>query len=265
MSHTALVHPQRSCPDMTSIPGLEEWADDVLFRLSVLSDALLKSQAHRGEELVFVAVPSSLASEASSRGDSDGTTDIPLHYAIELFDEAMYQATAVVVFREQSWDPLSHTTSSMYGKLIDAIVWGPVKVWKATAMQTALACWAWLVSERPDAETRLMHAMQLAWNWSIRSNKGLFCTEHGRDESSEAVFNQEAPTSSVLSRTPVLWIAYLSSRFSVVAKRSSSQAQLVTAMVLEALDHAPRFNRHFSAVTARLGCVLLRVSSFPSP
>jgi phosphatidylinositol 4-kinase len=82
-------------------------------------------------------------------------------------------------------------------------------------MQTATACWAWLVAERPDLETRLMNAMQLAWIWSIDHEHGIFSPEHGREQGSQAVYTQVVAKAKRLSRAPVLWLNYLTFRFQV--------------------------------------------------
>jgi hypothetical protein len=255
----------------------------VLTRLRRLTKALMNSQGQVGPSgSAEVAV--TLAADLLPAGpDGEGVQrDLPLSHAVELFDEAMYQATAVLVFRTSAWDPLSHTTARMDGELIDAVVTCPVQVWKTTAMQTALACWSWLVSERPETETRLMHAMQLAWSWSIAERKGIFSTCHGREQGPEAVFTQhvglrppcvrlprflaalravmcmrmcvgQVDAAPRLSRAPVLWLSFLEFRFRVVRRRSRSQAQAIANMVLHALDQGATLNRHFSAITAKCG------------
>ncbi|EDQ92777.1 uncharacterized protein MONBRDRAFT_169, partial [Monosiga brevicollis MX1] len=127
----------------------------------------------------------------------------------------------------------------------------PVRVWKLTAMRTGVSCWSWLLSERPDMETRVMHAMYGAWVWSIEQGIGLFSPEHGTEQGAEAVYKPDAKPAPSLSRAPNVWIAFLEERFRIVRKRSMSQSQLIGNMVLVALRAARSMNRHFTAVAVK--------------
>jgi hypothetical protein len=284
------------------VEGLVAWTEDVLFRLRCLTQALAKLEQHRtarhdnGEQLgsdfdIMVKLPAEVTPVmmAKARGshmkrpsgalsarpfsnvvsghfgvrDARGPLhDVPLATAVVLFDEAMYQAAAILAFRPPGWDPLSHTTSALYADLMNALVWAPVRVFKATAMQTALACWSWLVSARPDSETRMMHDMQQAWFWCISEHRGLFSTQHGAPQGVEAIFaSKQDEGAARLSRAMRLWLEYLSQRLTVVEQRSLSQAQLISTMVNHALLNASSWCQHPSmwATKYKLCCLALQL------
>lgn len=48
-------------------------------------------------------------------------------------------------------------------KLIHAVAWAPVELFTEEAIKTAVECWQWLVTARPDLELRFLQEMLTAW------------------------------------------------------------------------------------------------------
>lgn len=48
-------------------------------------------------------------------------------------------------------------------KLIHAVAWAPVELFTEEAMKTAVECWQWLVTARPDLDLQFLQEMLTAW------------------------------------------------------------------------------------------------------
>lgn len=48
-------------------------------------------------------------------------------------------------------------------KLIHAVAWAPIELFTEDVMKTAVECWQWLVSARPDLELQFLQEMLTAW------------------------------------------------------------------------------------------------------
>ncbi|EGD73415.1 Pik4ca protein [Salpingoeca rosetta] len=202
------------------VVGLSSWAERVLGRLKYISARLF--------------------------ADKDDASQEQQDAWMEQLQEAMYQATAILVFRPPGWDPLSHRTSTLSATMIDVLVWAPVKLNSVPAMTTAVACWSWLVSSRPEMETRILCAMEAAWSWTIENRVGLFSSDHGHSQGREEVFEADMRADPAHEQPVGLWLSFLIERFTVIAPRSLSQSQLITSMVVAALRAAPSVCRQAS-------------------
>lgn len=68
-----------------------------------------------------------------------------------------------LVFRPPGWDPLSHRTSALSANIIDLLVWAPGKLQSTQCITAAVSCWSWIVSARPELETRLVRFVVLSF------------------------------------------------------------------------------------------------------
>lgn len=48
-------------------------------------------------------------------------------------------------------------------KLLHTVAWSHVELFTETAMKTAIDCWQWLVTARPDLELQFLQEMLTAW------------------------------------------------------------------------------------------------------
>ena len=53
-------------------------------------------------------------------------------------------------------------------KLVHAVAWAPVELFTEESMKTAVECWQWLVSVRPDLELQFLQEMLTAWQVSLK-------------------------------------------------------------------------------------------------
>lgn len=54
----------------------------------------------------------------------------------------------------------------VYRSLLHIVAWSQVELFTEPAMTTAIECWQWLVTARPDLELRFLQEMFSAWQVS---------------------------------------------------------------------------------------------------
>nr|CAD7396811.1 unnamed protein product [Timema cristinae] len=79
---------------------------------------------------------------------------------------ALWRATAMLI-----------STPGIQRNLLHVVAWSQVELFTEVAMTTAVECWQWLVTARPDLELRFLQEMFGAWQCSIDKKLGLFSEE----------------------------------------------------------------------------------------
>ncbi|XP_033126679.1 phosphatidylinositol 4-kinase alpha-like [Anneissia japonica] len=69
------------------------------------------------------------------------------------------------------------STNELDRVLLHSLCWEPVKVFTAHALETAVACWDWLLAARPDFELQFLREMAAAWQLTIDQKLGIFSVE----------------------------------------------------------------------------------------
>lgn len=77
--------------------------------------------------------------------------------------DAFWTATAMLI-----------SYSGFSRKLIHAVAWAPIELFTEDVMKTAVECWQWLVSARPDLELQFLQEMLTAWQYTVDKRMGLF-------------------------------------------------------------------------------------------
>lgn len=54
------------------------------------------------------------------------------------------------------------------------VAWSQVMLFTTKAMRTAVECWQWLTTSRPDLELQFLQEMFAAWQVCIKININLF-------------------------------------------------------------------------------------------
>ncbi|XP_031331988.1 phosphatidylinositol 4-kinase alpha isoform X2 [Photinus pyralis] len=80
-----------------------------------------------------------------------------------IHQEALWRATAMLI-----------SNAVLVRKLLHCIAWSQVELFTSKAMRTAVECWQWLVTARPDLEMRFLQDMISAWNCTVQKRLGLF-------------------------------------------------------------------------------------------
>jgi hypothetical protein len=56
--------------------------------------------------------------------------------------------------------------------------WSQVEIFTEDAVSTAVECWQWLTTARPDLELRLLQEVFAAWQCTVDRKMGLFSKQH---------------------------------------------------------------------------------------
>lgn len=167
---------------------------------------------------------------------------------------ALWRATALLVHAKLHQQ--SHTSSPQARGLLHAVAWSQVDIFTEDAVTTAVECWQWVTTARPELELRLMQEIFSAWQCTVDRKMGLF------SEQAEEISPLAAYEGAKLEPRPpfvaahAVWVNYLC-EVAETAKYNSQEKVEMLAMLLhrslpitvgERRDH---INRHVEAVGAR--------------
>lgn len=76
---------------------------------------------------------------------------------------ALWRATAMLI-----------NTPKLNRKLLHCIAWSQVELFTVDAMLTAVECWQWIITARPDLELRFLQEMCSAWYCTVQKRLGIF-------------------------------------------------------------------------------------------
>lgn len=80
-----------------------------------------------------------------------------------LHRDALWQATALLI-----------SSQELNRNLLHCIAWSQVELFTVDAMLTAVECWQWLITSKPELEIRFLQEMVSAWNCTVHKKLGLF-------------------------------------------------------------------------------------------
>jgi phosphatidylinositol 4-kinase len=104
-------------------------------------------------------------------------------------------------------------------KLLQWLVWTPVFLFSKDSINTAVFCWRWLSSSRPQFELPLLTEIAHAWQWTISQRLGLFSNNKEHEEAVELAVDNSISKANNLENTKPhrIWVNYLAERFQVVS------------------------------------------------
>ncbi|KOB66496.1 putative Phosphatidylinositol 4-kinase alpha, partial [Operophtera brumata] len=79
---------------------------------------------------------------------------------------ALWRATALLVHARHHAQHAQHT-SPVARTLLHSVAWSQVEIFTEDAVTTAVECWQWLTTARPDLELRLLQEIFAAWQCTL--------------------------------------------------------------------------------------------------
>ncbi|GJQ75443.1 hypothetical protein Trydic_g23610 [Trypoxylus dichotomus] len=77
--------------------------------------------------------------------------------------DALWRATAMLIH-----------SPKLNRKLLNSIASSQIKLFTTEAMTSAVECWQWLITAKPELQVRFLQEMSLAWNFTVQKRMGLF-------------------------------------------------------------------------------------------
>ena len=107
------------------------------------------------------------------------------------------------------------TISGVYRPLLNSVAWSHVELFTASAVQSAIECWQWLISARPDLEFVFLQEMATAWQFTFEKRIGIFAADAEDSKTVPVVQPHE------------LWIRFLVERIEIAKYCSQDQVSLI--------------------------------------
>ncbi|VVC31966.1 Hypothetical protein CINCED_3A020388 [Cinara cedri] len=158
---------------------------------------------------------------------------------------ALWTATALLI-----------SISGCTRKLLHVVAWSQVKLFTTKAMRTAVECWQWLTTSRPDLELQFLQEMFSAWQYTIDSRMGLFAKDIEQVSPLAVYEGCTLEPNPPFVKPHDIWVQYISEVVDNVKSCSQEKVEMLAMMFHRSLPMSVGtsdafISRHIDAIGTR--------------
>ncbi|KAK9874265.1 hypothetical protein WA026_002618 [Henosepilachna vigintioctopunctata] len=162
-----------------------------------------------------------------------------------LHSEALWQATSLLISNKE-----------MNRNLLHCITWSQVELFTETAMRTAVECWQWLITSKPELEIRFLQEMVAAWNCTVQKKLGLFSADVSGTSPLAGYEGCDLSTHPPFVKPHSIWVQFICELVETIKYSSYEKVEMLAGLIHRSLSMnvgstPPNQTRHVAAVGVR--------------
>ncbi|XP_074027148.1 phosphatidylinositol 4-kinase III alpha isoform X2 [Leptinotarsa decemlineata] len=162
-----------------------------------------------------------------------------------LHRDALWQATALLI-----------STSELNRNLLHCIAWSQVELFTVEAMRTAVECWQWLITSKPELEVRFLQEMVSAWKCTVQKRLGLFSVSRLQTSPLAAYEGCYLEPDPPFVKPHGIWVQFICELVETIKYSSYEKVEMIASLIHHSLamyvgSDPPPQTRHVSAIGIR--------------
>ncbi|XP_018572269.1 phosphatidylinositol 4-kinase alpha isoform X2 [Anoplophora glabripennis] len=162
-----------------------------------------------------------------------------------LHRDALWQATALLI-----------STSDLNRNLLHCIAWSQVELFTVEAMRTAVECWQWLITSKPELEIRFLQEMVSAWNCTVQKRLGLFSVTPPQTSPLAAYEGCRLEPNPPFVKPHGIWVQFICDLVETTKYSSYEKVEMLASLIHHSLamcvgTEPPCQTRHVAAIGVR--------------
>lgn len=159
--------------------------------------------------------------------------------------EALWQATALLI-----------SNKGLNRNLLHCIAWSQVELFTVEVMQTAVECWQWLITSKPELEIKFLQEMTAAWNCTVQKKIGLFAPTKLGTSPLAAFEGCDLSTNPPFVKPHAIWVQFICEIIETAKYSSYEKVEMLAGLIHQSLAMSVGIDpsnqtRHVSAVGVR--------------
>ncbi|XP_022115075.1 phosphatidylinositol 4-kinase alpha isoform X2 [Pieris rapae] len=168
---------------------------------------------------------------------------------------ALWRCTALLV-HATTFSTGAGSASSTARALLHSVAWSQVDIFTEDAVTSAVECWQWLTTSRPDLELRLVQEIFAAWQSTVDRKMGLFAKQVTEISPLAAYEGAKLEPRPPFVAPHAVWVRYLCEVAETAKYNSLEKVEMLASLLHRTLpitvgDVRDHINRHVDAVGVR--------------
>ncbi|XP_025837646.1 phosphatidylinositol 4-kinase alpha [Agrilus planipennis] len=138
---------------------------------------------------------------------------------------ALFRATALLI----------HTTP-LDRMLLHGVSWSQVELFTVEAMRSAVECWQWLITTRPDLELRFLQEMVSAWTCTIQKKLGLFAVSPPEGNPFAVHEGLKLDPNPPFVKPHAIWVQFISEIVETAKYNSYEKVEMLATLIHKSLS-----------------------------